>query len=329
MSRQATAGLSRRRPAENVLLRRARPLMGTLVAVAVRGEDRDPLESLVCAMFAEMERLEAMLSEWRPDSAISRVNRAAGVVPVPVPDEILDVMEAAGQVSRATSGAFDCTWAALADLWKVDHPDFSPPSVAAVAKARRLVDYRAVMVDWPSHTICLRRRGMRIGLGGIAKAYIAERAADLAVKSGVGHVLVDAGGDVVARGRNGDRPWTVGIRDARSAATLLATLELHDETVVTSGDYVHCIDLEGRRYHHLLDPRTGVPARASRSATVLAPRGALADALATGLFVLGPRGLGRVSKFAGVAALVVDQDGTAHLSANAAGRFRVQGAAER
>lgn len=322
MSRQATARLQPRCRRRDILLRRARPLMGTLVGVAVRGDDDDPLETSIRAVFAEMGRLEAILSEWRPDSALSRVNRAAGVAPVRVPAELVEVIQAASQVARATRGAFDSTWAALSDLWKVDEPNFRPPSAEAVAMARKLVDYRDVVINDEASTIFLRRHGMRLGLGGIAKAYIAERAADFAVANGASHVLIDAGGDLVARGRNGDRPWTVGIRDPRSPATLLATVELHDEAIATSGDYEHFADVDGQRHHHLLDPRTGVPARESRSATVIAPRGALADAFATGLFVLGSHGLDAAPTFAGVAALVVDKNGAAHLSARGATRFR-------
>ncbi len=311
-----------RHASQNRLVRRARPLMGTLVGIAMRGDDADQLETLIREMFAEMERLEAILSEWRSDSAVSGVNRAAGVAPVRMPVALARVMEVAGKVSSATQGAFDSTWAALSNLWRVDDPGFRPPSAEAIAKARELVNYRDVAIDAKAGTMYLRRRGMRLGLGGIAKTYIAECAADFAVASGASHVLIDAGGDVVARGRNGNRPWTVGIRDPRVAARILATVELHDEAIVTSGDYEHFVDVEGHRYHHLLDPRTGVPACESRSATVVAPRGALADALATGLFVLGARGLDVVRRFAGVAALVIDGNGAAHLSAHGATRFR-------
>jgi thiamine biosynthesis lipoprotein len=297
--------------------------MGTLVGIAVRGDNTDQLETLIREMFAEMERLEAILSEWRSDSAVSAANRAAGVAPIRMPVALAEVMEVAGDVSRATQGAFDSSWAALSDLWTVDDPDFRPPSPEAIANARKLVNYRDVVIDAKAGTMYLRRCGMRLGLGGIAKAYIAEHAADFAVANGASHVLIDAGGDVVARGRNGDRRWTVGIRDPRVAARLLATVELHDETIVTSGDYEHFANVEGQRYHHLIDPRTGAPACESRSATVIAPGGALADALATGLFVLGARGLDVVRRFAGVAALLIDSDGAAHLSAHGATRFRL------
>jgi thiamine biosynthesis lipoprotein len=287
-------------------------MMGTFVGIAVRGDDPGTLEQVISGVFREIARLETILSEWRPDSDISRVNSAAGEAPVHVPSELLEVMGVADQVSRATDGAFDATWEPLSTIWKMNDPNFRPPNAEAVASARKLVDYRDVVLDVEKQSVFLRRRGMRLGLGGIAKAYIAERAADFAVANGVSDVMIDAGGDIVARGRNGERPWTIGIRDPRSNGTLLAKIELRDQAVVTSGDYEHFVDQGGRRYHHLLDPRTGYPASASRSATVVAPRGALADALATGLFVLGDRGLNAVANFDGVAALIVSKNGAIH-----------------
>lgn len=314
MSCQASAREQPQPSRADVLLRRSRPLMGTLVGVAVRGDDAHVLEAVIRSAFAEMERLEAMLSEWRPGSAVSQVNQSAGKAPVQVPLELIEIMEIADQVSRASQGAFDCTWAALSEAWRPDDPNFRPPSPEAVASARKLVSYRDVVVDVKAQTVFLRRPGMRLGLGGIAKAAIAERAADLAVASGVHHILIDAGGDVVARGRQGERPWTVGIRDPRSAAHLLATLELHDEVIATSGDYEHFVTIEGQRYHHLLDPRTGFPASASRSATVIARNGALAEALSTALFVLGTQGLEILSAFPTTAALLVDSEGNVRTS---------------
>jgi thiamine biosynthesis lipoprotein len=299
--------------------------MGTFVGVAVRGEDPNRLEQVIRNVFGEMEHLEGVLSEWRAESAVSHVNRSAGIAPVHVPSELIEVMEVADGVSRATDGAFDSTWASLSGCWSLDDPHFHPPTAEVLAAARSLVDYRDVVLDSDRQTLFLRRRGMRLGLGGVAKAYIAERAADLAVASGVKNILIDAGGDVVARGRNGERPWTVGVRDPRNASALLATIELGDESVATSGDYEHFAERDGQRYHHLLDPRTGAPASMCQSVTVIAPKGALADALATGLFVLGHQGLDRVASFARAFALVVTQDGLIRVSSGGAARFLATG----
>jgi thiamine biosynthesis lipoprotein len=299
--------------------------MGTLVGVSVRGEDPSALEAVTAEVFGEMRRLESVLSEWSPASAVSRVNDAAGTKPVEVPREVIEVLDVALQVARATKGAFDPTWAALAPLWRLGDPaEFHPPDATAVATLRQLVDHRDVIVDTQARTVLLRRRGMRLGFGGVAKAYIAERGADFAVARGVSDVLVDAGGDIVARGRNGERPWTAGIRAPRSHGELLATVELYDEAIVTSGDYEHYVEADGRRYHHLLDPRSGWPASRCQSATVIAPSGALADALATGAFVLGDEELDVVSAWAGVAAMIVCDGGDVRFSTGADCRFLVR-----
>lgn len=289
-------------------------MMGTLVGITLRGDSPARLDKVAVDVFGEIERLEGMLSEWRPDSAVSSVNRAAGRHPVPIPTELAEVAQIATEVARATDGAFDCTWAALEDQWRFETAGFRVPSSDAVAAARACVDYRELVLDRETGTLFLGRPGMRIGLGGVAKAYIAERAAQVAVAEGVDDVLVDAGGDLVARGRNGDRPWMAGIRDARSAGRLLATIQLRDQAIATSGDYEHFLDVDGHRYHHLLDPRTGYPATHSRSATVVAPSGALADALATALFVLGPAGLPAVLRGGATDAFVVAADGVVHSS---------------
>ena len=213
-------------------------------------------------------------------------------------------------------GAFDPTWAALAPCWPLHHPHFKLPEPAEIDRARALVDHRDIIIDPDQQTVLLRRPGMSLGLGGTAKAFIAERAADFAVKHGAPDVLIDAGGNLIARGCNGTRSWQVGIRDPRSPGTLIATLALRDEAVATSGDYRRCVEVAGRRYHHLLDPRTGWPANRSRSATVVAPGGALADALATALFVMGPRALGVAITSGATAAMVVAHDGDVRLASS-------------
>jgi thiamine biosynthesis lipoprotein len=296
-----------------------KPMMATLVTITVRGCDADALEARVREAFAEMERLASILSEWDPRSATSRVNDNAGNAPVGVPRELEEVLLAAGETSRLTSGAFDATWAALAPLWKFDGKVPRLPPAEEVKRQRALVDHRHLVVDREAHTAYLEHPGMRIGLGGIAKGYIAQAAADLLVSRGVRDVLVAASGDIAARGRNGDRAWTVAVRNP--AGGVLATVDLHDESISTAGDYERFFVIDGRRYHHILDPRTGYPAHGTRSVTVIAPRGVLADGLDTGLLVMGAERGAKVAASAGVAALFVDDAGKLHFSPGAAGRF--------
>jgi FAD:protein FMN transferase len=304
---------------EEISLRRMKPMMATLVTVTVRGCDAAALEARVREAFAEMERLASILSEWDPRSATSRVNDNAGIAPVEVPRELEEVLRAAQETSRLTSGAFDVTWAALAPLWKFDGKAPRLPPAGKVEQQRALVGYRDLVLDGAAHTAFLRRSGMRIGLGGIAKGYIAQAAADLLVSRGVRDVLVAASGDIAARGRSGDRPWTVAVRNPEGG--VLATVDLRDESISTAGDYERFFVVDGRRYHHILDPRTGYPAPGTRSVTVIAPRGVVADGLDTGLLVLGTERGKKVAASVGVAALFVDDAGKIHFSPGAAGRF--------
>ena len=304
---------------QEVVLRRVRPMMSTFVTVTVRGCAADGLEDRVREAFSEMERLAGILSEWDPESPVSHLNREAGRAPVQVPPELLEVLQAAAQVSERTSGAFDLTWGALGDLWRFDAG--RPPQLPAANEVRRrraLVGYRDLVVDPAAGTALLRRPGMQLGLGGISKGYIAQKAADLLRARGVRDVLVAASGDIAARGRNGDRPWLVAIQDPRDPSGTRAVVELHDESISTSGDYERFFVIDGRRYHHILDPRTGAPATGSMSVTVIAHDGAMADALALGLFVLGPeRGAAVVRSLPNVSALLIDPRGRASAAGDA------------
>ena len=300
-------------------LRRAKPMMATLVVVTVRGCADGGLEERVREAFAEGARLSAMLSEWDPASPVSLLDTRAGLEPVRVPTELFEVLEAALGVSELTGGAFDVTWAPLGEAWRFDgaSPPRLPPT-EQVERLRALVGHRHLILDPAARTAFLDRPGMRIGLGGIAKGYIAAAMADLLVRRGVRDVLVAASGDIAARGRNGRRPWTVAVRDPRVPSRLRALVELHDESISTSGDYERFFVLEGRRYSHILDPATGRPAQGTTSVTVVGSDGAMVDALATGLFVLGSeRGAAPLHKLPDVSALFIDEDGSVHIVGNA------------
>ena len=275
-------------------------------------EGADPAHAAAAARdcFALFGRLDLELSEWQEGSPLSAVNRAAGVAPVAVPDELFALVTRAVEIGQATDGAFDLSWAALWGLWDFRAPVPSVPAPAAIAERRSLVDYRRVILDPAARTIYLPVAGMKIGLGGIAKGYALERAEALLVERGFDSFLVVSGGQVCARGTRGGRPWRVGVRDPRGARDdIFATLPLAGGSLSTSADNESYFVVEGVRYHHILDPRTGWPAEGLRSATVLAADPTLADALSTAVMVLGrERGLEIASQL-GAGALVVDDQG--------------------
>ena len=291
--------------------------MGTVVDLTIWTADRAAAGRAGQAVFDEFRRLEALMSTWVDDSEVSRINRAAGVKAVPVSDEVLAVIQTAQAVAKKTGGAFDITVGAYRGLWKFDEDlDGSLPTDKQVAARRKKTGWRGVVVDARRKTVKLRRRGMAINLGGIAKGYAVDRAAALLRDRGLTDFIIQAGGDLYVSGTKGDQKWRVGIRDPRGARdATFALTELEDRTFSTSGDYERGMVVGGVRYHHILDPRTGQPARRSRSVTVMAPDALTADAWSTALFVLGPdEGLKLLGKQPGLEAVFVDAQNQVRVS---------------
>ncbi|HVS02194.1 MAG TPA: FAD:protein FMN transferase, partial [Thermoanaerobaculia bacterium] len=269
-------------------------------------------------------RLEGDLSEWRQGSPLAAVNAAAGGGAVPIPPDLLQLLGRGRALGELTGGAFDVTWAALWGLWdfRAASPVVPPPQ--AVARQAALVDYRRLELDPAAGTARLPLPGMKVGLGGIAKGYALDRAAELLDGRGLDSWLLVAGGQVLARGSRGGRPWTVGIRDPRGAADeLLATVAVGDLSLSTSGDYESFFERDGVRYHHVLDPRTGWPARGVRSATVVAAEATLADALSTAMLALGPDEGLELARRAAVEAVLVDAAGRVAVTPGLADRLRL------
>jgi len=298
--------------------------MGSLFAVTAVHPDAAAAREAVDAAYAEIERIEAMISSWRETSETSAVNRAAGGDPVAVSPELFGLIRRSLEVSKLTGGAFDVTFAGVGKLWDIEGHTTRVPPPEALAAALETVDYRLVELDPEGRTVRLGRPGMRIGFGAIGKGFAANRAVHVLKERGVTGALVDAGGDLVAFGRQEDgTPWTVGIADPtprgqrRREGGVFGRLNVSDQAVVTSGDYERYVEIDGVRYAHILDPRTGWPVRGVSSVTVICPDGELADALATSVFVLGPEeGLALVDRLRGVEALVIDDEGQIRVSAN-------------
>ncbi len=269
-----------------------RQLMGSPWHIGISGA-RDPAaaRAAIERAFDEVARLESLLSEWRPTSEISRVSAAAGGAPARVGPELLACVKASLEVARWSDGAFDISWASLRGLW-----DFSrdsahvPPTPDAVRARLPLWNYRNILVDEAASTIALRRAGMALGLGGVAKGYALDRVAEILVAAGFPDFVVFGGGQVLVGGKRGGRGWRVGIQHPRTPERYFAFVEVEGPaSVSTSGDYEHSWEHEGRRYHHILDPRTGFPSERSASVTVISPTALWADAVDTAVFILGPR----------------------------------------
>jgi thiamine biosynthesis lipoprotein len=291
--------------------------MGADLRVAAWTDDEAEAVSAFGAVFAEFDRLDALMSIWRDGSDVQRLNAAAGEGPVSISPEVRDVLLVARRVSEWTGGKFDVTFAALSDVWRFDQDlDGRVPSSGEVARRLPLVDYTAMQVHDDSGTAFLARKGMRIHLGGIGKGYAIDRAAGILRARGLDDFMIQTGGDLYVAGRRGDRSWRVGIRDPRGPDDrIFAAMDLTDATFSTSGDYERAFVRDGRRYHHILDPDTGEPARLSRSVTIVTASAALADALSTGIFILGAeKGLPLLEGLPGVEGVIVTADNAVRMS---------------
>lgn len=293
------------------LHRAERRLMGTVWAITIAGGDAERAQTAMTDALGAVERLEATLSEWRPQSEISAVNRAAGVTKVKVGPDLMTCLKVSLQIARWSDGAFDVSWAALRGLWDFG-PDSKrmPPSREEVRARLPLWNWRNIRLDEAQSTVFLVRKGMQIGLGGVAKGYAADRAGEILLAAGFENFLIFAGGQVLVHGKRGDRPWRVGIQHPR-AASYFGFVEVTGGSVATSGDYEHSFTYQGQRYHHIIDPSTGFPAEQTASVTLVSPTALWADAVDTALFIMGPkRGLAALANAPGGAheAVIVDPD---------------------
>ncbi|MEO8259387.1 MAG: FAD:protein FMN transferase [Acidobacteriota bacterium] len=312
-------------PALPHIVERARPAMGSELRLTAWTTDDAASAAAFDAVFAEFDRLEDLMSVWRDGSDIQRLNGAAGDHPVPVSPDVREVLRIAHQVSEWTDGRFDVTFAALSGLWKFDYQDkdYTIPDRGEVLKRLPLIDYRDLSVDEGAGTAFLKRPGMRVNLGGIGKGYATDRAADILRGRGLRDFMIQAGGDLYVAGRRGDRPWRAGIRDPRGPAERsFAALDLTDSTFSTSGDYERFFIKDGRRYHHILDLSVGEPARGCRSVTLVTRRAVIADALAKGVFVLGPEaGMALIERLADVEGVIVSAGNEVLISSGLRGRL--------
>jgi thiamine biosynthesis lipoprotein len=302
--------------------------MGSSLQVTLWTADAQGAPPAFDAVFAEFDRLDRLMSVWKEGSDVQRLNAAAGLRPVPVSAETIEVLTTARQVSEWTGGKFDVTFGALSGLWKFDQDqDDSIPPRAAVEARLPDVDYTALDIDAARRTAFLRRAGMRVHLGGIGKGHAIDRAAAILRARGFKDFMIQSGGDLFVSGRRGDRSWRVGIRDPRGPADRsFAALDLTNATFSTSGDYERFFLRDGRRYHHILDPDLGQPARGCRSVTIVAGTATMADGLSTGVFILGPEaGMALVERLPDVEAVIVTADNRVLVSSGLQGRLVVLG----
>jgi thiamine biosynthesis lipoprotein len=295
-------------------------LMGSVFEIEVVTEPgrEDWASEQIEHAIQEIKRIEGVISSWDPDSETSRINKLAGIEPVKVDRELFELITRSLYLSELSQGAFDITYASMDRVWKFDGSMDREPSDEEIEGSVSLVGFQDVVIDEGKETVFLQRPGMRIGFGAIGKGYAADKAAGLLMSTGVRSGVINASGDMFVWGSHpGGGPWKIGIADPDSRNNIVAWLEITDVAIVTSGNYEKFVEIEGQKYSHIIDPRSGWPVTGLKSVTVIAPSAEFADALATALFVMGPEaGIYLVDQLDGVECLFIDENDKIWQSAN-------------
>lgn len=286
----------------------AQPHMGTLFRIVLYAPDEAAGKKAALAAFARVAELNRIMSDYDPTSELMRLCKQAGGEPVRVSKELFDVLERAEEIARATDGAFDISIGPVVRLWRKARRTRQLPDAERLKEALARVDFSKIRLDRDRRTVRLLLMGMLLDLGGIAKGYAADAMLVVLAAHGIDRALVAAGGDVtVAEAPPGRKGWTVGIaplKDPSGPPTHLLTLRRAG--VSTSGDAEQYVEIDGKRYSHVADPRTGLGLNGRRSVSVIAPRGMDADALATAACVLGPeKGLAFLESRPGIEGIYV------------------------
>jgi thiamine biosynthesis lipoprotein len=293
-------------------------LLGSPFDITLVAKDSIHANDYTNAAIEEVKRIENLISDWIPTTQISTVNNNAGIQPVKVDIEVYELVERALKISKLTDGAFDISYASMDRIWKFDGSMKKMPSKDEIKKSVEKVGYQNVILNLKDTTIFLKNKGMKIGLGGIGQGYIADKIKELLKLKDCESGLVNVSGDISTWGKQLDgKPWTIGIINPMNKNKVFATFPLEDTAVETSGSYEKYVSFNGKRYSHIIDPRTGYPATGIVSISVFAKQTEMADALATGIFVMGVEiGLDFVNQIKGLECIIVDDKGVIHTSKN-------------
>jgi thiamine biosynthesis lipoprotein len=283
-------------------------IMGTRCAVELWSEDPVKGEAAISSVFDDMKRIDRLMSTWKEDTEISKVNREGSQHPVKISQELFRLLQVSVEYSELTHGAFDITYASvgyLYDFKKGVHPDQK-----AIDKALPGINWRHMVLNAKKTTVFFTRPGMRIDLGGIAKGYSVDRGIEILQKQGITRAMVNAGGDTRILGDRFGKPWVVGVRDPDHEGKVFLRLPLTDTAFSTSGDYERYFDEDGKRFHHIIDPKTGDSARKVRSVTIISGTATRTDALTKSVFIMGAEeGIAFINTLPDVDAVAVAPDG--------------------
>ncbi|MBE0390846.1 FAD:protein FMN transferase [Flavobacterium sp. PL002] len=301
-----------------ITYKRTLSMLGSPFEMTVVAKDVPEANLYIDMAVAEVSRLENLISDWISTTPISEVNRNAGVKPVKVPTEVFELVQRAINISKLTSGAFDISYASMDKIWKFDGSMKKMPTAEEIKNSVAKVGYQNIILDPTNQTIFLKNEGMKLGLGGIGQGFIADKIKAMLIAKGVVSGIVNISGDINTWGKQIDgKQWKVGIKNPLNKDKIFATFPLEDSAVETSGSYEKYVVFNGKRYSHIIDTRTGYPATGVISVSVFASSTELADALATGIFVLGVDiGIDLINQIAGVGCIYVEENGKITASKN-------------
>ncbi len=293
--------------------------MGNQFELTAVHESLEVCKQAVEMGIGEVKRIEQLLTTFSEDSITATINKNAGLQPIQVPDEVFHLIERCQRISILTQGAFDITYGSVdKKYWNFDTKMTQLPDSKHAKNAVKLVDYRNLILDAKEKTVFLRHKGMRIGFGGIGKGYAADMAKKVMKNTGIDHGVVNASGDLTAWGHQADgKPWTIGVANPNFKKHMVGRFEINSGSVATSGDYEKYVIINGKRYSHTINPKTGMPAEGLKSATIMAPFAELCDALTTPVIILGvDRGLHLINQIHGVEAILIDNNDKIYYSKN-------------
>lgn len=285
-------------------------LMGSRFELTAVSPDEKKAVSAINAGITEIKRIEKLISSWDPRSQSSEITRNAGIKPVVVDQELFNLIRRSIKISKLTHGAFDISYASLDKVWRFDGEMKNLPDSSEIAASVAKINYRNIILNPEKRSVFLKDKGMKIGFGAIGKGYAANKALDIMSKMGLDGALVNASGDLISWGKDeGGKNWKIGIVNPKQKGKVFSWLSINETAVVTSGNYEKFVIINGKKYSHIIDPRTGYPVRGLSSVSIICANAELADALATSVFVLGKdKGLELINHLKGIECLLVTDE---------------------
>ena len=304
---------------KNKIFKVATLLMGNQFEISAVSDNEQNANRIINAGIDEIKRIEKLLTTFHDSSETNLINRNAGIEPIRVSDEIFNLIERSIKISSITQGAFDITYGSIdKSLWNFDTQMKSLPDKQTAREMVRLINYRNIVLDRENNTVFLKEKGMRIGFGGIGKGYAAEMAKCKMQQLGITNGIVNASGDLTTWGLqpNGDE-WTVGIANPNISGEVFSFLKISGLAVATSGNYEKFIMIDGKKYSHTIDPRTGLPVTGIKSVTIITKNAEIADAMATPVTIMGVKaGLHMINQMKDVDVIIIDDHDKIHHSTN-------------